>query len=57
MLGAFNKVNFLTDEQYLEELAKRREYLDATKGWNRVIGCPGCLERQYAPRTGAGGAN
>jgi hypothetical protein len=57
MLGAFNKVHFLTDEQYLEELAKRRAYLDATKGWDDVIGCPGCLEQQYAPRPGARGGN
>jgi hypothetical protein len=57
MLGAFNKVNYLTDEQYVEELEKRREYLDATKGWNTVIGCPGCLEQQQAPRRGSARAN
>jgi len=33
----------LTDAQYLEELAKRREYLTRTDNPS-VIGCPGCWE-------------
>jgi hypothetical protein len=45
MLGADNKAFFLTDAQYQEELAKRREYLDRTQGWDTVIGCPGCFEQ------------
>lgn len=45
MLGADNKVFFLTEEQYQEELAKRRAYLDRTEGWDQVIGCPGCFEQ------------
>ena len=45
MLGADNKAFFLTDAQYQEELAKRREYLTRTNGWDTVIGCPGCFER------------
>jgi hypothetical protein len=45
MLGADTKAFFLTDAQYQEELAKRREHLDRTQGWDTVIGCPGCFER------------
>src|SRR5688572_3803565 len=32
MLGIFNKAFFLTEEQYLAELAKRRQYLEANNG-------------------------
>ena len=45
MFGVFNKALFLSDEQYQQELASRRKYLDQTKGWDNVIGCPGCFER------------
>jgi hypothetical protein len=55
MLGIFNKAFFLTDEQYLEELNKRREYLEVTKGWDTVIGCPGCLETMSPTTAAAGG--
>ena len=44
MFGTFNKAFMLTDEQYVEELRKRREYLTQTNGWGNVVGCPGCLE-------------
>lgn len=43
MLGADNKVFLLTDQQYQEELAKRRAYLDRTDAWDTVIGCPDCF--------------
>jgi hypothetical protein len=43
-----NEVFFLTDEQYQEELAKRREYLTRTQGWDTVVGCPGCFEQPAA---------
>jgi hypothetical protein len=53
MFGVFrNQAFMLTDEQYQEELAKRREYLTLTQGWDTVIGCPGCFE-QPAPRSTA----
>jgi hypothetical protein len=44
MLGVNNRVFVLTDEQYQEELAKRREHLNLTQGWNTVVGCPGCFD-------------
>ena len=53
MLGVFNKAFFLSDEQYLAEVAKRRQYLEETNGWNEVIGCPACLELQGQPRPGS----
>jgi hypothetical protein len=40
MFILFNKGIFLTDEQYQEELAARRKYLEETKSPN--IGCPEC---------------
>ena len=52
MFGVFNKAFFLTDEQYQQEIAKRREYLTSTQGWDALIGCPGCWE-QPAPRAAA----
>jgi hypothetical protein len=45
MLIMFNDAILLTDEQYEEELAKRRAFLDRTDGWDSLIGCPGCWER------------
>ncbi len=45
MLGVNNYAFFLTEEQYQEELTKRREYLDRTQGWNTLIGCPDCWTR------------
>jgi hypothetical protein len=54
MFGTENRVIFLTDEQYAEELAKRRRYLDQTNGWESVIGCPGCFETPPAPAPAAG---
>jgi hypothetical protein len=50
MLGVNNNVFFLTDEQYQEELAQRREYLTRTQGWETVVGCPGCFEQLAAGR-------
>jgi hypothetical protein len=50
MLGVNNEVFFLTDEQYQEELAKRREYLNRTNGWDTVVGCPGCFAQPAAGR-------
>jgi hypothetical protein len=42
MLGLNNWVYYLTDEQYQEELAKRREFLTKTNGWDELIGCRDC---------------
>jgi hypothetical protein len=42
MFIVFEQMVFLTDDQYKEQLAKRREYLDRTRGWNTLVGCPGC---------------
>ena len=50
MLSTNDRGLALTDEQYEQELAKRREYLDRTKGWDTVVGCPGCFG---APLAGA----
>jgi hypothetical protein len=45
----------LTDEQFQEEMAKRREHLHVTKNDN-VIGCPLCNVIPPAPaKTNAGG--
>jgi hypothetical protein len=44
MFILFQQAVFLTDEQYEQELAKRREFLDRTNSWDNVIGCPGCWE-------------
>ena len=52
MFIAFEQMVFLTDEQYQEQLAQRREYLDRTQGWNTLVGCPGCWQRPVpAPPT------
>ena len=40
----------MTDEEYEQELAKRREYLDRTNGWDTVVGCPGCFGPPTASR-------
>jgi hypothetical protein len=42
MLGVNDYVFFLTDEQYKAKVAKRREYLNKTNGWDTLIGCPDC---------------
>jgi hypothetical protein len=44
MLMAFEQMVFLTDEQYHDLLAKRRQYLDRTQGWDTLVGCPGCWD-------------
>ena len=45
MFGALgNQIMELTDEQYQQELAKRRAYLDLTQGWDTVVGCRACTE-------------
>jgi hypothetical protein len=49
MFMVFNYLLPLTDEQYQEELAKRREYLNRTNGWDELIGCTGCWERPTTP--------
>lgn len=53
MLGVNNYAFFLTEEQYKEELAKRREYLTRTNGWSTLIGCPDCWKSpsNQTPRT------
>jgi hypothetical protein len=50
MLGTFNKAFMLTDAQYQDELAKRRDYLTKTNGWDRLVGCPGCFEPPAPPQ-------
>ena len=40
MFIVFNQAEFLTDEQYMEEVAKRKEFLLLTQEEN--IGCPAC---------------
>jgi mono/diheme cytochrome c family protein len=56
MLGVNNYAFFLTDEQYKEELAQRRDYLNKTNGWETLIGCPDCWkspnQKPRAPRRG-----
>ena len=52
MFGTENRVIFLTDEQYLEELEKRKAYLRQTNT-KSTIGCPGCSEAApVAPASG-----
>ena len=53
MFGTENRVIFLTDEQYLEELAKRKEHNRQTKN-SSPIGCPGCSD---PTPPAAGGSN
>jgi hypothetical protein len=53
MLGLNNWVYYLSDEQYQQELAKRREYLTLTNGWNTLLGCPDCW-KSPAPAAAAG---
>jgi hypothetical protein len=52
MLILESKAIMLTDEQYEQELAKRREFLDRTDGWDTLIGCPGCWETPKAMTKG-----
>ena len=47
MFIVFNQAEYLTDEQYQAELAKRREFLARTG--EEPIGCPGCYAKP-APR-------
>jgi mono/diheme cytochrome c family protein len=56
MLGVNNEAFFLTEEQYQEELAKRREHLNLTQGWDTVVGCPGCFDTAPRPATAAAAA-
>ena len=42
MLGVNNYAYFLTEAEYQQELAERRAYLDRTKGWDTLVGCPDC---------------
>jgi mono/diheme cytochrome c family protein len=44
MFGIFNKAFLLTEEQYRQEIAERREYLSRTDGWATLVGCPGCYD-------------
>jgi hypothetical protein len=53
MFIVFNKAFFLTEQQYQEELKKRRAYLDSTG--EVAIGCPGCWQTP-APEAGAAGS-
>jgi hypothetical protein len=43
MFIVFNQAVFLTDEQYQEEITKRRQYVERAQ--EEPLGCPGC----YAP--------
>jgi hypothetical protein len=56
MLGVNNYAYFLTDDQYKEELAQRRGYLNSTNGWDTLVGCPDCWkspdQKPRAPRRG-----
>ena len=52
MFIVFNLAEFLTDEQYVEEVRKRKEFLKLTGEEN--IGCPACYLPE--PRTGAAAA-
>jgi hypothetical protein len=47
MFMTFDNAIQLTDEQYQEELAKRKAYLHLTG--EDIIGCPDCYEEQAAP--------
>ena len=55
MLGVFNKAFFLTDEQYVAEIANGGSISSRPRAGTRVIGCPGCREGAGATdrRTGA----
>jgi hypothetical protein len=48
MFIMFNFAEFLTDEQYQEEIAKRKEFLALTQEEN--IGCPACYLPEPKPR-------
>jgi len=48
MFIVFNQAEFLTDEQYKEEVAKRKEFLALTGEEN--IGCPACFLPEPKPR-------
>jgi len=48
MFIMFNFAEFLTDEQYQEEIAKRKEFLALTGEEN--IGCPACYLQEPKPR-------
>ena len=45
MLMAFEQVIFLTDAQYDELLAARRQHLDRTREWDTLVACPDCWQR------------
>jgi hypothetical protein len=51
MFIIFNQAVTLTDQQYQEELAKRRAYLALTQ--DEPIGCPDCYKRPAAPKSAA----
>jgi hypothetical protein len=53
MFIVFNKAFFLTDEQYQEELKKRRAYLESSG--ELAIGCPGCWQTPPPQASAAGG--
>ena len=58
MFIVFNQAEFLTDDQYSEEVQKRKEFLALTKEEN--IGCPACYlppaPKRQAPRAAVDGA-
>jgi len=43
MFGTENRAFFLTDEQYKEEVAKRKAYYESTG--EPILGCPACYEK------------
>ena len=55
MFIVFDQAEFLTDEQYLQEVRKRKEYLKLTGEEN--IGCPACYLADPRPPAVANGTN
>jgi mono/diheme cytochrome c family protein len=57
MFGVENRAIYLTEEQYAEELAKRREFMK-TNNLTTQVGCPGCgAGPAQAPANAAAAAN
>ena len=56
MFGVENRAIFLTDEQYLEELEKRKQQMKLTNA-TTMIGCPGCGQELPRPAANAAAGN
>jgi len=52
MFGVENRAIYLTDEQYVEELAKRKAHMKQTST-STMIGCPGCSQDLPRPPANA----